>query len=145
MARQISPESLEAIAQREGLRLDAYQDTGGTWTIGYGHTEGVKQGDKITQDQATAYLKSDVHAAEECVSSAVKVQLTDNQYGALVSFAYNIGCDAFCSSTLLKNLNTGDYAGVPAQMLRWVQVHGITDNGLINRRNSEGGQWVKGS
>lgn len=145
LARSIDKESLDAIALREGLRLTAYQDTGGTWTIGYGHTAGVKQGDACTQEQALAWLRADASDAQDCVSKAVKVSLTDNQYGALVSFAYNIGCKAFCSSTLVKNLNNGDYAGVPQQMLRWVRVHGVTDQGLINRRNSEGGQWVKGA
>lgn len=143
--RQIDQESLKAIAEREGLRLSAYKDTGGTWTIGFGHTDGVQQGQTITQEQALAYLEADVATAQDCVESAVKVNLSDNQYGALVSFAYNIGCAAFCKSTLVKNLNSGDYAGVPKQMLRWVKVNGVTDNGLINRRNSEGGQWVKGA
>lgn len=143
--RQIDQDSLKAIAEREGLRLTAYKDTGNTWTVGYGHTDDVEPGEVITQEQAMAFLMADVGVAETCVSDAIKVTLTDNQYGALVSFAYNIGCEAFCKSTLVKNLNAGDYAGVPQQMLRWVKVHGVTDNGLINRRNSEGGQWVKGA
>lgn len=141
--RQIDDDSLQEIAKREGLRLLAYKDSGGTWTIGYGHTEGVKAGDVITDAQALAYLKSDLGVAEDCVSSTVTVSLSDSQYGALVSFCFNIGCAAFSSSTLLKNLNKGDYAGVPAQMLQWVKVNKIVDQGLVNRRNSEGGQWVK--
>lgn len=146
MTRQIDQDSLNAIAEREGLRLEAYKDTGGTWTIGYGHTgPEIKEGLVIAEVAAKALLQRDVLFAEECVTKAVNVDLTDNQYGALVSFAYNIGCQAFCTSTLVKNLNKGDYAGVPEQMLRWVKVHGVTDKGLINRRNSEGGQWVKGA
>jgi lysozyme len=144
MARQISEDALHAISQREGLRLDAYEDTGGTWTIGYGHTKGVKQGDKITQEQALAYLQADIARAEDCVSKSVTVQLSDNQYGALVSFAYNIGCDAFCKSTLVKKLNEGDYESVHKEMFRWIYVNKIPSDGLINRRKSEIGQWVKG-
>lgn len=157
MTRQVSPDALEAIAEREGLRLIAYQDEGGTWTIGYGHTIGVKKGDICTKDQALDWLKSDIANAEQDVCEAVKVILNDNQYGALVSFDFNVGHgekgrrDGFVElkngkpSTLLTLVNSLNFAAVPKEMLNWVKVGGVVDNGLVNRRNSEGGQWVKGS
>lgn len=155
--RHIDQESLKAIAEREGLRLAAYQDGGGTWTIGYGRAHGVKQGDTCTNEHALAWLQEDVASAESDVSNAVTVPLNDNQYGALVSFDFNVGHgkkgvrDGFVElkngkpSTLLRTVNAGLFANVPGEMLKWVKVNGIKDDGLVNRRNSEGGQWVKGA
>lgn len=145
MTRKLDQSGIDALKAREGCRLTAYQDTGGTWTIGYGETDGVTPGMTITQEQAEEWFARELVPFEECVEQAVKVALTDNQFGALVSFAYNVGSKNFESSTLLRKLNAGDYGSVPSEMLRWVKVHGITDQGLINRRNSEGGQWVKGA
>ncbi len=157
MGRKVSDDALKAIAEREGLRLDAYQDQGGVWTIGYGHTSHVAPGGKITAEQALDLLRQDVASAEDDVTNAVKVSLTDNQYGALVSFDFNVGHgtpgvrDGFVvlkngkPSTLLTKVNSGDFASVPAEMLKWVKVNGVRDDGLVNRRNSEGGQWVKGA
>lgn len=145
MARQLDQASLDALKTREGCRLEAYQDEGGTWTIGYGDTENVHAGETITQEQADAWLVRDCAWACAQVEHDVTVKLTDNQFGALVSFCYNVGSEAFAKSTLLKKLNAGDYASVPSEMLKWANVHGVRDEGLVNRRNSEGGQWVKGS
>ena len=84
--------AIELIKKFEGCRLEAYKDAGGTWTIGYGHTNGVQQGDKITQDQANQYLAEDVAAhASRVEKYQSKYQFNENQYNALVSFAYNIG------------------------------------------------------
>lgn len=155
--RPIDQDSLKAIAEREGLRLTAYKDQGGTWTIGYGRAHGVKEGDICTQPQALAWLQEDVAEAETDVSEAIKVILSDNQYGALVSFDFNVGHgkkglrDGFVElrngqpSTLLRTVNAGLFANVPSEMLKWVKVNGVKDDGLVNRRNSEGGQWVKGA
>ena len=145
MTRKMTQEARDALKSREGCRLTAYQDEGGVWTIGYGETDGVIPGMTITQAQADEWFNRAVVPFEECVEQAVKVKLSDNQFGALVSFAYNIGASAFESSTLLKKLNAGDYASVPEQMLLWVKVKGVRDEGLVNRRNSEGGQWAKGA
>jgi lysozyme len=145
MTRQLDQASIEALKLREGCRLIAYQDQGCTWTIGWGETDGVHEGMTITQAQADEWFARELVPFEECVASSVKVALTDNQFGALVSFAYNVGIAAFESSTLLRKLNAGGYESVPAEMLRWTKVHGVVDPGLVNRRNSEGGQWVKGA
>lgn len=145
MTRQLDQASLDALKQREGCRLTAYKDVGGTWTIAYGHTGDVTEGQVIDQHQADVLLEHDTQWACDCVEHSVNVPLTDNEFGALVSFAYNIGASAFESSTLLKKLNAGDYESVPSEMLRWVKVKGQRSEGLVNRRNSEGGQWVKGA
>ena len=143
--RQLDQASIDAIKSREGCRLAAYQDSGGTWTIGYGKTGSVKEGDTCTQEQADKWLADDMAWAGQCVEGAVKVHLSDSQFGALVSFAYNVGAQAFTSSTLVNRLNAGDYAAVPQELERWNKVNGKVSNGLTNRRNSEIGQWVKGS
>lgn len=146
MSKPTDQASLDALKQREGLRLDAYQDSSGVWTIGYGHTgPDVLVGTSITQQQADDLFLKDSIWAVDCVDNNVKVGLTPNQRGALFSFVYNIGSGAFISSTLLKKLNNGDYASVPSEMLRWTISGGVKDPGLVNRRNSEGGQWVQGA
>lgn len=153
MARTVNADTLALIQQWEGFRSDAYPDPGsrdGTpWTIGYGNTRingrAVKKGDKITKADATALLKIDLERVAAFVESLVKVELTDNQFGALVSFDYNIGDDAFAKSTLLKKLNAGDYVSVPAQLARWNKNDGHVMPGLVNRRAAEAGLWAKGA
>jgi lysozyme len=143
--RQMTPAAAAALKTREGCKLDAYQDDGGVWTIGYGETDGVHEGMAITQEQADTWFAREVQPYEDAVEQNVKVDLNDNQFGALVSFVYNVGVPAFLGSTLLKKLNAGCYTCVPGEMLKWVNVHGKRDDGLVNRRNSEGGQWVSGA
>ena len=120
MAHQLSENGAEFIKQFEGLRLTAYNDGTGVMTIGYGHTGDVKAGETITQAQADSYFNADVKWAVDAVNNAVKVELQQNQFDALVSFTYNVGEGAFKSSTLLKDLNTGDYKSVPSQLDRWI-------------------------
>jgi GH24 family phage-related lysozyme (muramidase) len=145
MARRVNGAALALIQQWEGLRLDAYQDIGGIWTIGYGSTTGVTAGMRITEAEATERLRRDLATAEAAVERAVKVDLTDNQFGALVSLVFNIGAGAFRSSSLLRRLNAGDYDSVPAEMARWNKVGGKVVRGLANRRAAEAGLWAKGS
>lgn len=144
MTRRVNAETLALIQQWEGLRLEAYQDVGGVWTIGYGHTKTAKPGMKISKGQATALLRQDLADAEAAVSSLTTVELSDNQYGALVSLVYNIGAGAFQRSTLLRKLNAGDYAAVPGELARWNKVNGKPVEGLSNRRAAEAGLWVRG-
>jgi lysozyme len=137
----VSAACLSALKVREGCRLQAYLDAGNVWTIGYGHTDGVYDGQVITQDQAELFLVRDSAWVLQCIQDSVKVDLTDNQFGALFSFVYNIGCEAFKTSTLLRLLNVKDYVDVPAQMSRWNKVDGILNQGLVSRRTSEIAQW----
>lgn len=128
----------DIIRQHEGLRLEAYLDTGGVWTIGYGHTgPEVVKGLKITLEQAEAYLSADLKTAEAGVNKYVKVLLTQNQFDALVSLTYNIGVSAFGLSTLVRLLNQGDYKGAAEQFLRWNKDNGRVIDGLTNRRRLE--------
>lgn len=128
----------EAIKKAEGLRLTAYLDTGGVWTIGYGHTGAdVREGLTIPLSEAERLLTRDLKVAEGHVNDAVKVKLTQNQFDALVSFVYNVGGGAFRSSTLLKLLNAGDYEGAAYQLPRWNKDNGKVIPGLTNRRHEE--------
>jgi len=148
--RQIKHAGLAAIKQREGLRLRAYQDQADIWTIGYGHTGTVKRNDRISQIQATAYLKEDVHWAESVISASVQVPLNDDEFAALVSWAFNVGTHAVIESTLVRRLNAGDYASAASELMRWVKVTSpktgklVFNSGLQNRRISEVEQFTKG-
>ena len=105
-----SKDGLTLTEQFEGCRLVAYQDQVGVWTIGYGHTgSGVVSGLTITQDQAEDLLTSDVAASAAYVNAAVMVELQQNEFDALVDFVFNLGRGAFAGSTLLKNLNAGQF------------------------------------
>ena len=145
MTRRIDAESLACIKRWEGLRLTAYRDSGGTLTIGYGHTVDVRDGMRITERDAEEFLRRDLAQAEAAVNSTVAVPLTDPQFGALVSFVFNVGVAAFRRSTLLRKLNGGDYDAVPAELMRWTKAKGKQVSGLANRRNAEIGLWAKGS
>jgi lysozyme len=152
MARTINGETLQHVKRWEGLKLTAYPDPGSRdgapWTIVYGPTSDghmkVYRGLTITPAQAEAALEYDLNETAAAVESLVHVDLTDNQFGALVSFAFNVGVEAFKTSTLLKKLNKGDYAAVPAEMARWKYNDGEVMDGLINRRAAEAGLWAKG-
>lgn len=129
------------IEEEEGLRLNAYQDSGGVWTIGYGHTGAdAYAGRVITAEQAKDMLLKDVSWAVADVNRLVKVPLTQNQANALFSFDFNIGTGQFTTSTLLRRLNQGRYQDVPEQLMRW-----LYDNQgnpvLKNRRTAEVKLW----
>ena len=122
----------------EGLRLTAYQDVGGVWTIGYGHTgPNVRAGLTITQAEADALLRSDVEDAVTCVNRAVNVPITQNQFDALVDFCFNCGRGSQLQSTLLRKVNIGDFAGAAAQFALWDHAGGEVVEGLVKRRTAE--------
>jgi len=142
---QTSDKGLALIKQSEGFRGNAYPDpaTGGKpYTIGNGTTVypsgmPVKLGDKVTEQQADAYLRNDVKKFEAAVSKAVKVKLTQGQFDALVSFTYNVGPAKMTSSTLIKKLNAGDVKGAADEFLRWNKAAGKVMAGLTTRRAAE--------
>lgn len=134
---KISENGLKVIKDFEGLRLTSYQCSAGVWTIGFGHTKGVKAGQTITKATADKYLKDDVTAFENVVNKNVKVKLNQNQFDALVSLCFNIGSGAFKKSTLLKRLNEGDYDEASDQFLVWCKAGGNTVRGLLIRREKE--------
>ena len=138
----VSPSGVDLICNFEGLRLKAYDDGVGVWTIGFGTTKypngiRVKKGDTCTLDQAKAYMRNDLKSFEQTVNNTVKVPLNQNQFDALVSLAYNIGTNAFSKSTLVKKLNANDIRGAADQFDVWVNAGGKRMQGLVNRRAKE--------
>ncbi|EOQ73200.1 lysozyme [Acinetobacter lactucae] len=138
----LSLEGINQICNFEGLRLKAYDDGTGVWSIGYGTTRypngsSVQKGDTCTLEQAKAYMQHDLKIFERAVNSAVKVPLKQTQFDALVSLTYNIGVGAFKKSTLLKKLNSGDYKGAANQFDVWVNAGGKRLAGLVRRRAVE--------
>lgn len=139
---QTSDKGISLIKQFEGCKLTAYQDSVGVWTIGYGWTQSVdgkliRAGMTIKQETAERLLKTGLVSYESDVSRLVKVGLTQGQFDALVSFTYNLGARSLSTSTLLRKLNAGDYAGAADEFLRWNKAGGKVLNGLIRRREAE--------
>ena len=130
-------EGLALIKKFEGCELEAYKCPAGVWTIGYGHIKGVQEGDVITEQQADDMLVEELEEYENYIHNLVNCPLNQNQFDALVSWVYNLGSSNLQASTLLKVLNAGDYAGVPAQMLRWNKAGGKVLEGLTRRRQAE--------
>ena len=138
---QINQTGLDLIKRFEGLRLEAYQDAVGIWTIGYGHTETARPGMVITEAEAEALLRQDLDRFEAGVSSLVKVPINENEFSALVSLSFNIGTAALARSTTLKRLNRDDRAGAAEAMLWWNKVRQgdafVELRGLTRRRAAE--------
>jgi lysozyme len=136
---KLSPTGLNLIKGFEGFREAPYLCADGVWTIGYGHA--IRNGERfvrINQAEAEKLLTVDLKRFEDCVNKVVKVPLAQNQYDALVSLAFNIGCGAFSRSTLLKHVNKKRFAQAAAEFQRWVKgSKGQTINGLVNRRKVE--------
>jgi GH24 family phage-related lysozyme (muramidase) len=140
-----SSAGLQAIAGHEGFSPTIYQDQAGYDTIGYGHKltagEAGLYSNGITEEQGLALLRQDVRTAELAVNRLVNVSLSQSQFDALVSFTYNVGSGNFANSTLLQQLNSGNYAGAADQFLRWnrVTINGqsVVSDGLTNRRIAE--------
>ena len=121
----------------EGCRLTAYQDSVGVWTIGYGHTKGVYDGMTITQEEAEQMLLTELEEYEGYVEKYVTVPLTQNQFDALVVWVYNLGPTNFRNSTLLKELNSGNYTAAGKEITRWNKAGGKVLAGLVRRREAE--------
>ena len=121
----------------EGCRLSAYQDVRGIWTIGYGHTSGVHEGMTCTQEQADRWLQQDTSFAAEAVNRLVHIQLTQDEFNALVDFVFNLGIGAFQRSTLLRFLNAGEFVAAAGQFSLWDRAGGKVVAGLLRRRIAE--------
>ncbi|MEP9070494.1 lysozyme [Enterobacter hormaechei] len=139
---QTSEKGIALIKQFEGCKLTAYQDSVGIWTIGYGWTQPVdgkpiRAGMTIKQETAERLLKTGLVSYESDVSRLVKVGLTQGQFDALVSFTYNLGARSLSTSTLLRKINAGDYAGAADEFLSWNKAGGKVLNGLTRRREAE--------
>lgn len=138
MTRQINQAGLDLIKSFETCSLGAFKPTpNDVWTIGWGHTQGVQEGDTCTQEQADAWLAQDLSWAAATVESHATIPLTDNQFAALVSLVYNIGATNFDASTLLRDLDAGDTSDAAAQFLVWDRQRGVDLPGLDRRRAAE--------
>jgi lysozyme len=130
-------EGIALIRHFEGCRLDAYLCPAGVWTIGYGHTKGVKEGETIDQEAAEAFLIEDLEEFEGYVTEMVEVPLSQSQFDALVSWTFNLGPGNLERSTLLAKLNQGEYTDVPFEIKRWTRAGGVILPGLVKRRDAE--------
>ena len=133
-----SGQGVALIKKFEGCELEAYQCSANVWTIGYGHTRGVKEGDEISADKAEYILLEDLIEFEKYVDQLVTVSLNQDQFDALVAWTFNLGPTNLKESTMLLRLNDGQYDEVPAQMARWNRSGGEVLEGLKRRRKAEG-------
>lgn len=137
-----SDDGIELIKQFEGVRLLAYRDSVGVWTIGYGHTAAAgspapTSGMRISDQDAEEILRRDLGKFERGVEGLVKVELQQHQFDALVSFAFNVGLGNLGQSTLLKKVNAQNFDQVPAEFLKWNKAGGKELPGLTRRRHAE--------
>lgn len=146
----ISTECLDLIALFEGFRADAYPDPVGVWTIGYGHTKGVRPGMRITKLDALKLLERDADEKARDVQSLLRRTPAQCQFDALVSFAFNVGSDidadriaeGLGDSTLLRKFNAGDDAGAHAEFGKWTHAGGKVLPGLVRRRRAEAAMFA---
>lgn len=143
MVMKISEAGIELICKWEEFRGYAYVCPAGLWTIGYGHTGGVKPTDKIDPAQGEAYLQQDLEIVERCLNY-LKLDLNQNQYDALCSLIFNIGIGNFKRSTMLKYLRAKQYDKASAEFLKWRKANGKVLKGLEARRKDEQELFNKG-
>ena len=133
----LGPKGRALIQSFESLRLQAYQDQRGVWTIGWGHTLGVVPYQTTTPSEADEWFTQDTQTACNAVNRDTDVPLSQEQFDALASLCFNIGQGDFASSTLVKLLNAGDTAGAAHQFAVWNKVNGVENAGLDRRRAAE--------
>jgi lysozyme len=134
-----SDRAISLIKEFEGYASEAYDDIGGKVTWGFGHLckSGETPPKHISEADATALLCVDLESAEACIEGIVDVPLTQNQFDALCSFVFNLGCTRFMNSTLLRRINARDYAGAGAEFPKWCRVGQNEVPGLLRRRLAE--------
>lgn len=136
--RKPGEDTIKLISTFEGLSLTSYKDSGKVLTIGYGHTgKDVLEGQEITVETAKGLLSKDIDTTFRAMAKAVTVDLTDNQFNALMSFCFNVGAQAFIDSTLLEYLNKKNFTKVGKEFLKWCHVKGRVNAGLLKRRETE--------
>lgn len=136
-ALSISATALITIASNEGYVGETYSDAVGIPTIGFGETKGVKHGQKTDPVRALIQLNASMDEHAKGISKCITVPISQGEYDAYISFAYNVGVNAFCTSTLNKKLNAMDYDGACKELLRWNKAGGKVLNGLTKRREQE--------
>lgn len=134
----INSKGLQIIKDSESCQLWSYLCPAMKWTIGYGHVDDtVGPNQNISQNMADLLLASDCNRFEACIIDAVKLEINENQFSALVSLVFNIGCQAFRDSTLLRKINENKLDECPDEFLRWNKVKGKEFIGLTIRRKKE--------
>ncbi len=133
----VSAACLVGIATHEGYRSEAYRDTVGIPTIGFGETAGVKMDNRTTPERALVTLLANTEKHADAIRQCIRVPLYQHEFDAYISLAYNIGTGAFCRSTLVKKLNAGDYGGACKEIKRWNRAGGKVLPGLVKRREAE--------
>lgn len=133
-----SEEGLSLTKRYEGLRLQSYQDSGGVWTAGYGHTgSDVRPGLSITALQAEAWLRADLRRSIDAVNALVQAPIEQRHFDALVDFCFNAGMGNLRHSTLLKKVNARQWKDAIAEFGLWINVAGVPNRGLVRRRAAE--------
>lgn len=141
--RRASQTLIDYLKKAEGCKLQAYQDAKGVWTIGYGHTKGVKRGDRCTQYQAEQYLREDLAEFEAVANQCRRID-TQGKFDAILDFIYNCGPKNWQSSTLKKFIETGmPKWQTQEQFLRWVNSGGKKLGGLVTRRIWEANRFAE--
>ena len=140
---KVSQDCIDLVKFFEGFEAKAYLCPASVWTIGYGRTKNVKEGDMVNEMQAERDLLEELDEFAGQVLNSVKVALTQKELDALTSWTYNLGVGNLQSSTLLKKLNSGDKNSVPSEMLRWNKAAGKVLAGLTRRREAEAKLWAK--
>lgn len=140
---RVSDICFSKIQEFEGLRLTAYKCPAGVWTIGFGHTKGVKMGQTITKSQAETLLRGDLLPCEEYVRG-LNLELTQGQFDALVDFCFNLGTAALQRSTLLQKIRTkADEQTIRGEFAKWVNAGGVRLQGLVKRRTWEADRFFE--
>lgn len=143
MIMRVSDICFSKIQEFEGLRLTAYKCPAGVWTIGFGHTKGVKMGQTITKAQAETLLRGDLLPCEEYVRG-LNLELTQGQFDALVDFCFNLGTAALQRSTLLQKIRTkADELTIRNEFAKWVNAGGVRLQGLVKRRAWEADRFFE--
>ncbi|WP_392587979.1 lysozyme [Serratia ureilytica] len=132
-----SEQGLRLIADFEGCRLSPYQCSAGVWTNGIGHTAGVKPDAAINERQAAAHLIDDVRAVERGLARCMDVKMPQPVYDAVSAFAFNVGVNAACNSTLATFVKRRQWQAACDQLPRWIYVNGVKNKGLERRRTAE--------
>ena len=133
----ISASALVGIAVNEGYVGQTYKDVVGVPTIGFGETQGVKPGQTTTPPQALRKLLESADKSAAGIKQCITVPISQGEYDAYLSLSYNIGVGAFCGSSLVKKLNSQDYAGACQEILKWNRAGGVVQPGLTKRRYEE--------
>ncbi len=144
----VNDKGLGLIQKYEGFRARAYRDAVGVWTIGFGHTSmagspQVKPGMTVSRERAAQILETDIQRFSEGVAAALTAEVNDNQFSALVSFAYNVGLGNFRKSGVLAAVNAGDHRVVPRRLALWNKAGGRVLPGLVARRAAEAALYAE--